>query len=87
MRLLGLIYCVSEGYKSIDLSPRTMASIYAEVGPRHEAACITDQEDGSTSIFLGLTQSSQHILLRPFGLPLRELIKERGDHSGHDVSW
>jgi hypothetical protein len=64
-----------------------MASVYAQVGPGHEAACITDQEDGSTPILLRLTQSSQHVLFRPLGLPLRKPFEEHGHHRRHNIAW
>ena len=85
--LLRPIYCDFNGSRFISLSPRTMAAVYAQVGPGHEAARITDQEDGSTPVFLRLAQSSQHILLRPLGLPLRELVEELGDHSRDNIAW
>jgi hypothetical protein len=52
----------------------------------HEAGSITDQKSSSTSIFLRLAQSSQHILLWPIRSPLWKFNKQLLDHSRNDVT-
>lgn len=67
-------------------SPRAMSTIHAQVASRHEAASIAQQEHRSPTVLIGVAQSPQHVVLRPFNLPLRVRLKERLDHGGNDVA-
>lgn len=63
-----------------------MTAIHPQVTPRHEAAGITDQEDGGAAILLGLGHATQHVLLGPLVAALGEFHEELLDHGGDDVA-
>lgn len=68
-------------------SPRSMPTINPQVTASHEAACVTDQEYGCTSIFLWLAQFTQHVLRWPVPSSLWKLLKECFHHSRDNIAW
>lgn len=63
-----------------------MSTVDPQVGPRHEAASVAQQEDGGAAVVLGPAERAEHVVLRPFDLALRELVEQFLHHLRHDVS-
>lgn len=63
-----------------------MSTVNTEITSRHEAAGVTEQEHGSTAIFLGNTESLKHVLLGPLLFSLRVIIEQIQQHLSQDVT-
>lgn len=63
-----------------------MSTVNSEVASRHEAASVTEQEYGSTAIFLGDTETLKHVLLGPLFLSLGVVVEQVQQHLSQDVS-
>lgn len=55
--------------------PSCMATVNAEITACHEAAGITQQEDGSATELVGCAEAAEHVLLGPHILALRIVIE------------
>ena len=64
-----------------------MPPINPQIRARHEAARITEQENGRATILLGVAQSLEHIRIGPSSSALGKRFEEAGCHGGHDVAW
>lgn len=63
-----------------------MTTVNAQVRSSHEAAGITDKEDGSTTELRRITDAAKHVLAGPLGLALGVDVEEVLEHLGLDVS-
>ena len=68
-------------------SPRTMASIDPEITPSHKAACVTDEEYGSTAKFFRRAETIQHVPLGPIYPPFRIRLEKGLGHGCNDIAW
>lgn len=66
--------------------PRGVATINEHRAARHEAASITESEEGSTSEFLRVRQPPKHVLCLPDSPRGRVLLKHLLDHGGDNVT-
>lgn len=64
-----------------------MTAIHSEVSSSHVRARATDEKDCRTSVFVRLTQPSEHVLCWPLRSSLRILLEKLFDHSSNDVAW
>lgn len=53
--------------------PCSVATVDSEIASGHEATGVADKEDGCASVFRGLAETAEHVLLWPLGLALWEL--------------
>jgi hypothetical protein len=63
-----------------------MATIHSQIAASHKAARVAHQEYRRTSVLLGATQSTEHILLGPIRPALREFLEQVLHHRRHDVA-
>lgn len=63
-----------------------MSPIHSQIAPRHEAACVTEQEHRRTTVLVWRRQSAEHVLLGPLVATVGELLEQFLDHGGDDVA-
>lgn len=66
--------------------PGSVAAIHSQVASRHEATSITEEEDGSTTVFIWVGESAEHVLLGPLIATVRELVEQLLNHGGDNVA-
>lgn len=63
-----------------------MSTVDAQVGARHEATGVAEQEHRRPAVVLGLAQFVQHVLLGPLDLPVGEPLEQLLHHLRDDVA-
>lgn len=66
--------------------PSRVPPIDAQIGARHEAASVAEQEDGGTAVVLGAAQLAEHVLAGPLDLAVGKFVEQRPHHICDNVS-